>query len=292
MNRTKLFGVLTVLALAALSAGVYGLYIPNDPQKAAPQRGARPRPPGAPSTGQAVPRPSAPARPRPAGPGRIVIPYHHGYRYPYPGVTLGFWYDYPYPYGYPVPPGYVLATPDTVSGSVRLDGSPRDAAVYVDGYYTGIVDDFNGVFRHLTLTAGPHSIEIRKPGFETLAVNVYVQPRQTIRYRETMQPVQPDSSSAQTESGAVTAPAGSDVPLGPPGDLRLDVKPKDAQVYIDGYYVGIVDDFNGRYQRLNLAPGPHHVELGATGYELLAFDINIEPRQTVDYRGNLTPSKP
>ena len=291
MNRTKLFAVIAALALAALTAGVYGFNVLNDPQKSAPQRGTRPRPPGAPATGQAVPRPSPPARPRPAGPGRVA-PYPYGYRYPYPGVTLGFWYDYPYPYGYPVPPGYVFAAPETASGSVRLDVSPKDAAVYVDGYYAGIVDDFKGVFRHLTLTAGPHSIEIRKPGFETLVVDVYVQPRQTITYRETMQPTQPGSSSAQAESGAVTAPLSSDVLLGAPGDLRLDVKPKDAQVYVDGYYVGIVDDFSGRYQRLNLAPGPHHVELRATGYELLAFDVNSEPRQTVDYRGNLTPSKP
>ena len=120
---------------------------------------------------------------------------------------------------------------------------------------------------------------------------MYIQPRQTITYRETMQPAQPGSSSAQSEPGETT-PADSDVILGPLGDLRLDVTPKDAQVYVDGYYVGIVDDFNGRSQRLSLAPGLHHVDLHATGYDALAFDINLESRQTLDYRGALTPSKP
>lgn len=290
MKRTTLFGILAALTVALLSAGAYEVHVLNDPQKAAPQRGARPRPPGAPTAGQAVPRPAPPARPQPSAPSRVVVPQPYVYRYPYPGVTLDFWYGYPYPYGYPVPPEYVFVAPETVSGNLRLDVSPKDAEVYVDGYYTGIVDDFNGIFDHLTLTAGPHSIEIRKSGFETLVLDVYVQPRRTIRYRATMQPAQPGSISAQPESRGVMAPAGGDV-LGPPGDLRLDVTPKDAQVYVDGFYVGIVDDFSGRNQRLNLAPGPHHVELLATGYELLSFDVTIESRQTLNYRGTLTPSK-
>ena len=36
-------------------------------------------------------------------------------------------------------------------GDVRLMVRPRDAAVYVDGYYAGVVDDFDGVFQRLTL---------------------------------------------------------------------------------------------------------------------------------------------
>ena len=287
MSQTRLFVVIPALALAAMSAGVYGLYVLNDP----PQRGARPRAPGAPAAGQAVPRPAAPVQPRPGAAGGGVPHPYGGYRYPYPGVALGFWYDYPYPYGYPVPPGYAFAAPEPVSGSVRLEVSPKDAAVYVDDYYTGTVDDFNGVFHHLTLAAGPHSIEIRKPGFETLAVEVYVQPRQSMTYRETMQPAQPGSSAGAPSEPAVTPAVSTDMPPGPPGNLRLDVRPKDAQVYVDGYYVGIVDDFNGR-QRLNLAPGPYHVDLRASGYESLAFDVNVEPRQTVSYRGTLTASKP
>jgi len=317
MNRKRL-PFIAALALAALGAGAYGFYALNDPPASASQRGAqpraprapaagqdrpgpqgaptvghaRPRAPGAPSVGQAIPRPAAPARPRPDVPGGI--PYPYGYRYPYPGIALGFWYDYWYPYGHPVPPGYWRVPPETVSGSVRLEVSPKDAAVYVDDYYAGTVDDFNGAFRHLTVVAGPHSIEFRKSGFETLAIELYVQPRQTITYRETMQPAQPGSSAgAATQSSVVPgSAASSDVAPGPPGDLRLDVKPKDAQIYVDGYYVGTVDDFNGRHQRLSLAPGRYHVELSASGYESLAFDVNVEPGQTLDHRENLRSSKP
>ena len=38
------------------------------------------------------------------------------------------------------------------------------------------------------------------------------------------------------------------------GGLRLKVKPRDAQVLVDGYFVGTVDDFDGVFQRLDLPP--------------------------------------
>ena len=41
----------------------------------------------------------------------------------------------------------------------------------------------------------------------------------------------------------------------PGASLRLEVKPKDAEVYVDGYYAGIVDDFDGTFQRLSVTPG-------------------------------------
>ena len=75
------------------------------------------------------------------------------------------------------------------------------------------------------------------------------------------------------------------------GGLRLKVEPKEAQVYVDGYYAGVVydfvDDFNGHFQRLKLIPGPHHVEVRAPGYQSLEFDITIEAFRTTEYKGAL-----
>jgi hypothetical protein len=70
-------------------------------------------------------------------------------------------------------------------------------------------------------------------------------------------------------------------------ELKLEVKPKDAQVYVDGYYVGIVDDFDGAFQRMELEAGPHRVEIRAAGFQTIAFDVRIEPNDTVTYRGQL-----
>jgi hypothetical protein len=71
------------------------------------------------------------------------------------------------------------------------------------------------------------------------------------------------------------------------GSLKLKVKPSDAQVYVDGYFSGLVDDYDGLFQKLNLEVGAHRVEVKADGYQPLAFDVRIEFDQTVTYRGEL-----
>ena len=73
----------------------------------------------------------------------------------------------------------------------------------------------------------------------------------------------------------------------PVGGLRLTVEPNDAEVYVDGSFAGIVDDFDGHFQQLTLTAGPHHIEVRAPGYLPLTFDVAIQPRRTTKYRGAL-----
>ena len=73
------------------------------------------------------------------------------------------------------------------------------------------------------------------------------------------------------------------------GDIRLQVRPRNAAVYVDGYYAGIVDDFDGVFQRLTLEVGPHEIELEAPGLEPQYFDVYIDPARTVNLRTDLLP---
>ena len=71
------------------------------------------------------------------------------------------------------------------------------------------------------------------------------------------------------------------------GRVRLKVKPRNAKVYVDGYFVGDVDQFDGAFQKLSLNGGRHHVEIKADGYETAEFDVMIMPDQTITYAGEL-----
>jgi hypothetical protein len=119
-----------------------------------------------------------------------VLPY--GYR-PYgyrPGWSLNLYFGRPYSaygypaYGYPAPGyGYYSLVPGRAYGALRIVDAPRDARVFVDGYYAGVVDDYDGVFQHLNLEAGPHNIEIEVPGYPPVRFDVYIEPGRTLTYR-------------------------------------------------------------------------------------------------------------
>jgi len=79
--------------------------------------------------------------------------------------------------------GYYDPLPGRYYGGVRITGVPRDAQVFADGYYVGLVSDFDGVFQHMNLEAGPHHIEIDWGGYEPIAFDVYVRPGETTTFR-------------------------------------------------------------------------------------------------------------
>jgi hypothetical protein len=71
------------------------------------------------------------------------------------------------------------------------------------------------------------------------------------------------------------------------GSLRLKVEPAHGEVFVDGLYRGIVDEFDGVFQRLKLEAGPHRIEVRAPGLTPLVFDVLVTPGETTTYRGRL-----
>lgn len=72
------------------------------------------------------------------------------------------------------------------------------------------------------------------------------------------------------------------------GGLQLDVQPWRAEVYVDGTYAGVVQDFGGYYRPLELIPGPHAITIVAPDFDPLMFDVVIVPGRTMTYRGTLS----
>ena len=73
------------------------------------------------------------------------------------------------------------------------------------------------------------------------------------------------------------------------GSLRLKVQPRFAEVYVDGYYAGQVDNYDGIFQRLRLEEGAHHIEIRYAGHVPLEFEVMILPGETITYEGHLQP---
>ena len=113
-----------------------------------------------------------------------VVPYRPYYYRPSIGIGVYYGSGGAYPYGY-TPRGYYDPIPGRPYGGLRITGAPRYAQVFADGYYVGIVNDFDGIFQHVNLEAGPHRIEIVEPGYEDQAIefDVMVQPGRTTTFR-------------------------------------------------------------------------------------------------------------
>jgi len=107
-------------------------------------------------------------------------PYHY-----HPHFSIGVYYGAGGVYAYGATPSYYYdPTPGQPYGGVRITNAPHEAQVFADGYYAGIVDDFDGVFQHINLDAGQHRIEVRMPGSEEgISFDVYVQAGRTITLR-------------------------------------------------------------------------------------------------------------
>jgi hypothetical protein len=167
-----------------------------------------------PTTGVAVPRTGAPPdRDNRRGGGRYYDPYYYGY----PGYGFGYYnYYYPYTYGlgyglysglgwnpyfgdpwdpytsgYGGSGGYSSGVYNTVAhGNLKLKVKPRNAKVYVDGFYVGLVDEFDGAFQKLALNGGRHKVEVRAEGYETAEFDVLITPDQTVTFQGELKRIQ------------------------------------------------------------------------------------------------------
>jgi hypothetical protein len=90
-------------------------------------------------------------------------------------------------------------------------------------------------------------------------------------------------ATTQVSNPAVARPAASR----PIGGVQLDLEPRRAQVFVDGAYAGLVDEFRGYYQHLALPAGLHRIEVLTPGYVPLIFDVTVVPDRTITYRRSL-----
>jgi len=217
---------------------------------------------------------------------------------PYP------WWGRGYPYGY-----YPLYYDSRAA--VRIMVKPNDAAVYVDGFYAGIVDDFDNVFQSLPLTPGGHEISFFLEGYRTERRRVYLSPGSSIKLRQNLErlpagvpsepptvaePVPPPPNG--TYSPPRTPPRGQPAP--PPqlpepgsradgyGTLSLRVQPLDAEVRIDGERWDTSDQ--GVFA-VQVSAGRHRVEISKPGYQRYETEVTVREGEGTPVNVSLSPER-
>lgn len=69
------------------------------------------------------------------------------------------------------------------------------------------------------------------------------------------------------------------VTLAGPARLDLEIDPDEADVYLDGVYKGVVDDFDGHPDYLWVEPGRHTLELRKRKYQTLRILFAVEANE-------------
>lgn len=72
-------------------------------------------------------------------------------------------------------------------------------------------------------------------------------------------------------------------------DARLMVKPRNTEVYVDGALAGVVDQYDGVFQSLTLAPGTHQISLYLDGHKRRDTNLYVAPGSTVKLRHTMEP---
>jgi len=169
------------------------------------------------------------ARPRVAVARPVVVSrptvFVGGYYYP-TFYRASLWYEPwgPSFYGYgPFYYQYPIYGPRRYdgSGSVRVQVSPNEAEVFVDGYFAGRVDDFDGVFQRLNIEPGEHQVEIHLAGYRPFQQRFYLQPGKSFSIKHTLEPLGPGEAAPPRPTpppGAGPGPRYNDPGVAPPPD--------------------------------------------------------------------------
>jgi hypothetical protein len=76
-----------------------------------------------------------------------------------------------------------------------------------------------------------------------------------------------------------------------PAIVETEVTPAKAQVVLDGELVGFASDYDGRWDKLSVAPGSHTIAFQLKGYRTLAITFEASPRATYVFNDALVPGE-
>jgi hypothetical protein len=75
------------------------------------------------------------------------------------------------------------------------------------------------------------------------------------------------------------------------GALDLDVNPERAQVFLDGQYLGVCDDFDGFPDYLWLEPGTYDLVFFHEGYRTVAHQVTVRTGLRIDFNDRMVPGE-
>ena len=160
---------------------------------------------------------------------------------------------------------------NSVMGQVDFKGvmkSDRESGVWVDNQYVGYVKELKGS-KKVMLLPGEHDISVRQAGYLNQDQKVVVEPGKT-----TLVTVRLEKDPNATYSKVTS-------------QVKLDVTPDRAAVFVDDAFAGSVSDFKGVGRAMLIAPGKHKIKIALAGYRPFETEVNLLPNQKMTVKTDL-----
>jgi hypothetical protein len=177
--------------------------------------------------------------------------------------------------GLPIFMSYLHAQSD-VLGEIELVGASKvenTSGVWIDGQYIGYLGELKGS-KKLLLLPGEHQITVRQGGYLDFAQKVSVRAGQ-----KQIIPVKMEKDLDVTLP-RVTA------------EIKLDVKPNRAAVFVDGVFIGHIAEFTGIGKALLVQPGRRKITISLPGYQTFETEIELAANQKTTIKTELPQGGP
>lgn len=164
---------------------------------------------------------------------------------------------------------------DAATGQIRFSGSSsaiKLSGVWVDGQYVGSMGELKNELR---LPPGNHEISVRQAGFVDFDKQVATQAGSAVAIHVSMEADARFAFADRRTSAQV----------------RLDVRPWKAAVFLDDYYVGTVEQFYGVEHAMLITPGKHRIKFALAGFESSETSVNLTSREKFKLRADLAPAR-
>ncbi len=158
-----------------------------------------------------------------------------------------------------------------VLGEVQFIGATkveRTSGVWIDGQYVGYLDELKGD-KKVLLLPGEHEIAVRQSGYKDFAQKVTVEPAKKLILHVTME------RDPRAQFPTVRA------------EIKLQVTPDRAAVFLDDAFVGHVHEFGGLGRKMVVSAGKHRIKIALPGYQTFETEVNLLPHQKAKIQTDL-----
>jgi len=165
----------------------------------------------------------------------------------------------------------ILKAENQVLGEIQFMGVSKiekTSGVWIDGQYVGYLKELKGS-KKVLLLPGEHEIAVRQSGYKDFTRKVILEPGQKQVVSVAM------DKDPQAQYPTTTA------------EVKISISPNRAAVFVDGRFVGYVDQFDGPGQWLLLAPGKHQVRVTLPGYKTFETEISLLANQKFELKTDL-----